>query len=72
MLMKQPWHGRVQNLLRFEVDVMILEETFNLANGVELPKLGLGTWRIADSDVAQVVIDAIHIVYLHIDTAHAY
>ena len=51
---------------------MILEETFILADGVEIPKLGLGTWRIADSDVAQVVIDAIHIVYLHIDTAHAY
>jgi diketogulonate reductase-like aldo/keto reductase len=72
MLMTQPWHGRVQNLLRFEVNAMILEETFNLANGVEIPKLGLGTWRIADSDVAQVVRDAIQIGYRHIDTAQAY
>lgn len=25
---------------------MILEETFTLANGIVIPKLGLGTWRI--------------------------
>ena len=28
---------------------MILEEHFTLANGVNIPKLGLGTWRIDDS-----------------------
>ena len=37
---------------------MILEETFTLANGVAIPKLGLGTWRIDDDAVAQVVRDA--------------
>lgn len=51
---------------------MILEETFTLANGVEIPKLGLGTWRIADADVARVVREAIEIGYRHIDTAQAY
>lgn len=51
---------------------MILEETFTLANGVAIPKLGLGTWRIDDSAVVQVVRDAISIGYRHIDTAQAY
>lgn len=51
---------------------MILEETFALANGVAIPKLGLGTWRIDDDAVGQVVRDAIGIGYRHIDTAQAY
>lgn len=51
---------------------MILEETFTLANGVVIPKLGLGTWRIDDDAVGQVVRDAIGIGYRHIDTAQAY
>lgn len=51
---------------------MILEETFTLANGVAIPKLGLGTWRIEDDAVGQVVRDAIGIGYRHIDTAQAY
>jgi diketogulonate reductase-like aldo/keto reductase len=51
---------------------MILQETFTLANGVKIPKLGLGTWRISDEEVARVVREAIGIGYRHIDTAHAY
>jgi diketogulonate reductase-like aldo/keto reductase len=51
---------------------MILEETFTLANGVEIPKLGLGTWRISDDEVARVVREAIEIGYRHVDTAQAY
>ena len=51
---------------------MILEETFTLANGVAIPKLGLGTWRIDDAAVAQVVRDAVAIGYRHFDTAQAY
>ena len=51
---------------------MILEETFTLSNGVNIPKLGLGTWRIADADVVQVVRDATKIGYRHFDTAQAY
>jgi len=51
---------------------MILDETFTLANGVAIPKLGLGTWRIDDDMVGQVVRDAIGIGYRHIDTAQAY
>lgn len=51
---------------------MILEETYTLSNGVEIPKLGLGTWFINDDDVVQAVKDAVKIGYRHIDTAQAY
>ncbi|HWU95316.1 MAG TPA: aldo/keto reductase [Sphingomonas sp.] len=51
---------------------MILDESFTLSNGVEIPKLGLGTWRIADDDAAHVVREAAAIGYRHFDTAQAY
>lgn len=51
---------------------MILQETFTLPNGIEIPKLGLGTWMIPDDDAARVVRDAIEIGYRHFDTAQAY
>ncbi|HRP33222.1 MAG TPA: aldo/keto reductase [Agriterribacter sp.] len=51
---------------------MILEEKYTLSNGVEIPKLGLGTWFINDNDVIQAIKDAVAIGYRHIDTAQAY
>lgn len=51
---------------------MILNETFALANGVAIPKLGLGTWRIDDDAVAPIVREAASIGYRHFDTAQAY
>ena len=51
---------------------MIFEETYKLSNGVEIPKLGLGTWLIDDRDVVQAVKDAVAVGYRHIDTAQAY
>ena len=51
---------------------MILNETFALADGIVIPKLGLGTWRIDDAAVAHVVRDAAAIGYRHFDTAQAY
>ena len=51
---------------------MILEETYTLSNGVEIPKLGLGTWMIEDGDVANAVKTAVEMGYRHIDTAQAY
>ena len=51
---------------------MILKENYTLSNGVEIPKLGLGTWLISDADAAQAVKDAVEIGYRHIDTAQAY
>ena len=51
---------------------MIINETFTLPNGVKIPKLGLGTWEIADDMAAQAVRDAVGIGYRHIDTAQGY
>jgi len=51
---------------------MILEEKYILSNGVEIPKLGLGTWFISDTDVVQAVVEAAKLGYRHIDTAQAY
>ena len=51
---------------------MILDERFTLSNGVNIPKLGLGTWRIDDAAVTPVILDAVRIGYRHFDTAQAY
>lgn len=50
----------------------ILNETHTLANGVKIPKLGLGTWFIDDDKAAEAVRAAIEIGYRNIDTAQAY
>ncbi|MFB7874078.1 aldo/keto reductase [Nocardia sp. NPDC056064] len=50
----------------------ILTETYTLSNGVEIPKLGLGTWFIDDDSAADAVEAAIEIGYRNIDTAQAY
>src|SRR5690348_18400167 len=50
----------------------ILSETYTLVNGVEIPKLGLGTWFIDDDKAADAVRTAIDIGYRNIDTAQAY
>lgn len=51
---------------------MILNENYTLANGVTIPKLGLGTWFIGDDQVAEAVKSAVKLGYRHIDTAQAY
>lgn len=51
---------------------MILNETYTLSNGITIPKIGLGTWFIADEDAAQAVRSAVELGYRHIDTAQAY
>ena len=51
---------------------MILEEKYTLSNGVEIPKLGLGTWFIKDENAGPAVKNAVKIGYRHIDTAQAY
>jgi diketogulonate reductase-like aldo/keto reductase len=50
----------------------ILTQTYTLANGVEIPKLGLGTWFIDDDKAADAVRAAVKIGYRNIDTAQAY
>lgn len=46
--------------------------TITLNNGVKIPQLGLGTWFIDDSKVADAVKAAVQLGYRHIDTAQAY
>ena len=50
----------------------ILNETYALSNGIEIPKLGLGTWFIDDAVAADAVRAAVEIGYRNIDTAQAY
>ncbi len=38
---------------------MIRSEYYTLSNGVQIPKLSLGTWFIEDANAAQVVRDAV-------------
>lgn len=50
-----------------------LTETFALANGVQIPKIGFGTWQIEDGEPAyDSVTAALAAGYRHIDTARAY
>jgi diketogulonate reductase-like aldo/keto reductase len=51
---------------------MILQETYTLSNGVQIPKLGLGTWFIDNANAATAVTEAVKIGYRHLDTAQAY
>lgn len=51
---------------------MIAQETFTLANGLAIPKLGFGTWMIDDREVASLVQQALATGYRHVDTAQAY
>ena len=51
---------------------MILSESYLLANGVRIPKVGLGTWLIPDDQAAGAVKAALELGYHHIDTAQAY
>ena len=47
-------------------------DTFKLANGVEMPCVGYGTWETPDDVVAELVKCALETGYRHIDTANAY
>ena len=50
----------------------MLNETYVLSNGVHIPKLGLGTWFIANDKVADAVKSAVAMGYRQNDTAQAY
>jgi 2,5-diketo-D-gluconate reductase B len=47
-------------------------ETTLTVQGVEIPKLGLGTWQLSGAECVDAVRDAIELGYRHIDTARAY
>ena len=49
------------------------KDTYKLANGVEIPCLGFGTWQTPDGETAiQSVRCALDAGYVHIDTAQVY
>jgi diketogulonate reductase-like aldo/keto reductase len=48
------------------------EKNVTLSNGVEVPRLALGTWFIDDDKAAEAVRKAVEIGYRHFDTAQAY
>ncbi len=47
----------------------MLENTYTLENGIKIPKLGLGTWFIDDSKVAEAVREAVKIGYRMMEIA---
>ena len=50
-----------------------LTDSFTLADGATIPKIGFGTWQIPDGDAAyDAVSAALEAGYRHIDTARAY
>ena len=52
---------------------MSLQDTYTLSDGVEIPKIGFGTWQMPNDDhTTKVVENAINVGYKHIDTAQMY
>ncbi|GIL56485.1 hypothetical protein Vafri_11842 [Volvox africanus] len=49
-----------------------LPRTLTLRNGVELPSVGLGTFRAQDDDARNAVVSALRLGLRHIDTASIY
>jgi len=47
-------------------------EYITLNNGIHIPRLGLGVYKISDGEVANVIHHALQIGYRSIDTAQFY
>ena len=50
----------------------ILNEVLSLANGKEIPLIGLGTWQMSPEEAEKNVAYALKNGYIHIDTARTY
>jgi len=50
----------------------VLTETYVLPNGLPIPKLGFGTWKIPDAVAPAAVASALGVGYRHVDTARVY
>lgn len=55
-----------------KMNTNMLNKTVSLANGVEAPVLGLGTWLMDNDEAAAAVEAALKLGYRHVDTAQAY
>lgn len=50
-----------------------LTSSYTLTNGVQIPKIGFGTWQTPDGQTAVAAVEeALKAGYRHIDTAQAY
>ena len=49
-----------------------MRHTFTLANGVEIPAVGVGTYKAADNTDEAIISEAIRQGYRHLDTAAFY
>ena len=49
-----------------------MRHTFTLANGVEIPAVGFGTYKAADNTDEAIISEAIRQGYRHLDTAAFY
>ena len=49
-----------------------MRHTFTLANGVEIPAVGFGTYKAADDNNEAIISEAIRQGYRHLDTAAFY
>lgn len=48
-------------------------QNYTLANGVQIPAVGLGTWQTPDDETGyQAILSALKLGYRHIDTAQGY
>ena len=50
----------------------VLSEDYVLSNGVRIPKLGFGTWKIPEEVAPEAVATALAAGYRHVDTARVY
>ena len=66
------WYNK---LILFEgrENIMSLQDTYTLSDGVKIPRIGFGTWQMPnDEHTTKVVENAINVGYRHIDTAQMY
>ena len=50
----------------------MLNEDYILNNGVKIPRLGLGTWQMSETEAEDATFNALKLGYRQIDTAGAY
>jgi diketogulonate reductase-like aldo/keto reductase len=56
----------------FNMEIVNINTTVKLNNGVEIPILGLGTWQINGKEAEKSILYALDAGYRHIDTATIY
>eukprot|EP00795_Rhopilema_esculentum_P002298 gene2298-17917_t len=50
----------------------LTETKFKMRDGVEIPRVGFGTWQMEGDECKNAVLEALRIGYRHIDTAQSY